>query len=355
MPTEGDSHPIQRSIFIHSTLEAPFEQGLGVGPNAARLAVEDHHDAAAAVEFATGNEAKPGGVGVAGFHPVAGRVTAHHAVGVGEGGDGAVASFEIEGFVAHHFANDGPGVGGFGDDGHVAGGGILGFVGQAVGVGKVAVVHAKFGGALVHFFTKCRDTTGVVAGEGFGDVVEAAHEQGGEELAAGELFADFETEFGGGGVGVAFFDGDNLVEIAFLDQDEGGEELLGAGHLAAQVGVFLVQDFVGGRVDDEHALGGNGGGRAPFGPQGEGLLQFFGLGDLLLKFDAEQFEFGFLGGEAGGFFGQFAFAGDEFEFAFLGGSLAGDGLILALFEGIDGEIDLAGIFATRQQGVESED
>ena len=95
----------------------------------------------------------------------------------------------------------------------------------------------------------------MVSREAVGDVVSAADEECFEERASAVTFARGDVEFVGFDEGIAFGDGDRAAEAARLDDEERGEEFLGARDGAAGVCILFVKDLAGGVVDDDGRAG----------------------------------------------------------------------------------------------------
>ena len=199
----------------------------------------------------------PGEIGVTGFKTVAIGERGEEFVGVTIGDDAATGAMEIEGFHGCDAAKHRVAISGAGDDGNVAGAGVLSFGRETVGVDEMGVVSAQFAGETIHFKGKSGVGTGVVAGEGAGGVVATFYEQSFEEGHAGVAFAGFDIYFCGFAKGVVFGDGNGCEEIAVADDDECGEKFLSAGGGLAESGIFFVKNGPRAGVDGEGAAGKN--------------------------------------------------------------------------------------------------
>ncbi len=128
-------------------------------------------------------------------------------------------------------------------------------IGRPLGLTKCDSVMPSSRGFAVHLVGKRLDAAGIVAGQAAGDVVHAMDQHHLEQIEAAIGLAGLDIELYRLGPGVADIHGHRLVETAGLDDDEAGEELLRAGGGAALIGVFLVQNLPGARIEDDDGGG----------------------------------------------------------------------------------------------------
>ena len=126
--------------------------------------------------------------------------------------------------------------------------------GETVGVAEVRVAHAERGSLAVHEHRKSFLITADIAGECAADVVGAFDDEDLEEFAAGVDIAGFHIEAGGLAIEVAGRDGHRFVDIAGIEHAECGDDLLGAGHRAWDIGIFCVKHAAALHIEHERAL-----------------------------------------------------------------------------------------------------
>lgn len=122
--------------------ESPAHEFFRVCPDVCGVGFEHAADDGAPVEGAGGDEAAAGGVGGASFHAVYVIEAPEEFVGVFDLAGAPVVVGEGEGFRGEVGAEEGAAVGDSRGDGHVACGGVLAGLGEAVGVFKVGVSHS---------------------------------------------------------------------------------------------------------------------------------------------------------------------------------------------------------------------
>src|SRR4029079_10866843 len=94
---------------------------------------------------------------------------------------------------------------------------------------EIRVHHAEGARFRVHLGGELLDAAGVVPGEAAGDVVHAFDEKDVEQFVPLVDFAGLDVELRRLCPGVGGLHGDIRVEVAFLGDDQPGEELLRAG------------------------------------------------------------------------------------------------------------------------------
>ena len=100
-----------------------------------------------------------------------------------------------------------------------------------------------------------------IAGEGAGDVVGAFYHEHLKQLAAGVFFAGLEVEFGRLAGGIGGLDGDRLVDVAGVENTQGGDDFLGGSNGAHAIGVFRVEVASALEIDHQDTFRDNGRGR----------------------------------------------------------------------------------------------
>ena len=191
-------------------------------------------------------------------------VVEHPGLGLVGGGDGILACGDDlpEGGMRHgllgHFVD-------------VLGGGVVIRVVQAVGVGKVGVLHPQLCGPLVHLLHEGGNIPGNGNGQGVGSLVGGGKKQAVEQILHGDFFPCHQV--GGGGVLSNIReslrrDGDHGVQAQLppahgLQGEQGGHDFGDAGGVAGFVGALLQQNLIGVQI---HQQGGGGIHRNGFNP-----------------------------------------------------------------------------------------
>ena len=262
-------------------LEAPVVEGAAVdevlvvvaaGAVLRGLAAQDDGDEADPVLLGGGGEAVACGGGVAGLAGlgvlvvvtgVDRGVLVYEGVGVGQlplpgdvRGRGGVA--DAAAYLGEKLVRDGLAV----DDGHVAGGGVVVVVRQAVGVGKVRAGAAELGGQGVHLLHKGLDRAAYVLGDDIAGLV-----CGGEQRAVEQVLERHRLpgDYAGGAAVVhhalkaALAGRDAVGEGEFaalygLDGDENGHDLRQRGGVGLGIRVLFIKDAAGGGVH-QHGAG----------------------------------------------------------------------------------------------------
>ena len=240
-------------------------------------AAQHHADQVDAVLLGGGDQAVAGGGGVAGFHAtgvfvvvalVVGGGGVDESVGVGKlalrghvgGGHGVahgVADLH-EQVKAHRL---------LGDQEHIAGGGVVIFVGQTVGVGKVGAGAAQLLGAGIHHVHKAGDGACYVFADDVAGLVGALHHGAVQQILQGHDLAGGEV---GGAAGLvhahkAVLRRGHLVvkghvaPVDGLDGQQHGHHLGEGGGVHLGVHVLGEEDAAGVRVRQYHRTGGHGG------------------------------------------------------------------------------------------------
>ena len=148
--------------------------------------------------------------------------------------------------------------GGGQDLGHVGCAGVVVVVVQAAGVHKVRVDAAQLGGLLVHHVGKGLVVAGHVAGQDIGGLVARGQQQAGEKILDGQGLPRHQARgraVGGDLIEVGLRDRLGLVKVCVVKDHQGAHDLGHRGRVAALGGVLVVDDGVGGAVDDHGGAG----------------------------------------------------------------------------------------------------
>lgn len=231
--------------------ERPAQVLEGLAPDFFVGAAEDDHNDGASILGATGDETLASGIGVARLHAVHPGVAAEEAVGRAHHAHTAIILDELVLWDIDAVADDFVVVRIASSQGHVVRGRVL-LSGQATGVDEVGIVHTHATRARIHKASKVFDTAGGVAGQSYGQIVEAAREHGLQQITAAVGIAHLQIHADGRSAAVGCINAHHAVQVARVANAQGGDDFLGAGHLAALVSVVRVDDVACAGVNDAH-------------------------------------------------------------------------------------------------------
>ena len=180
-------------------------------------------------------------------------------VGIAEGGAFTVGKAEGQLADRGHGTDRVVPVSGNGQDGRVAGGGILAAAGQSVRVLEVGMIHAEVPCLCVHGTGEGFLTPGVIPCKAVGDIVAAAHQQHGQQVGFPVDLVCPDIDLCGFDPGVTHGDLDLGVETSPVKYNEGGQQFLDAGDWAPRVRIPGMQDVPVAGVKDNDRFPGNSG------------------------------------------------------------------------------------------------